>query len=103
MSPQKQAPTNPDVDLVIVFRAGPTHDHKFLSKHEAHAAAEAAEAEYLRLLETLRNVGGMRVSGKRGQKNGQILVFVWAPPKRLSKLMQRERCVSMRCGTITMK
>ncbi|EJD07576.1 DUF590-domain-containing protein [Fomitiporia mediterranea MF3/22] len=86
------SPSNsPKVDLILVFRASNTNSsYKPLSKQETREDAQASETEYTRLLETLRNAG-LRASGKRGQKNGQLLIFVWSPATRLAKLVQRER------------
>ena len=79
----------PKVDIILVFRAS----NATLSKQEAREDADAAEKEYTLLLNTLRDAG-LRATGKRGQKNGQILVFVWASSMKLAKLVQRERYVS---------
>lgn len=93
VTPPTPSPTPaPKVDLILVFRTSANPTQKFLSKQEAREDAAASEAEYTRLLQTLGNAG-LRASGKRGQKNGQVLVFLWAPAARLEKLVQRERCV----------
>ena len=84
-------PSTPHVDLVVVFRASPA-TRIFLSKHAAREDAAAAEAEYTRLLATLRNAGLM-AAGRRGQKNGQILILVHAPMDKLAKLAKMERYV----------
>ncbi|KAL5513194.1 hypothetical protein ACEPAH_3592 [Sanghuangporus vaninii] len=76
----------PKVDVILVFRASSTT----LSKQEAREDAEEAEKEYALLLKTLRGAG-LRATGKRGQKSGQVLVFVWASSTKLAKLVQRER------------
>ncbi|KAI5124246.1 hypothetical protein M0805_005095 [Coniferiporia weirii] len=84
--------TTPQVDLILVFRSAPQplSSSKYVSKREVREGAAAAEAEYTRLLETLRGAG-LRACGKRGQKNGQLLVFVQAPAPKLVRLVQRER------------
>lgn len=80
----------PKVDIILVFRTSAHPTSKYPSKHEARENAASAEAEYARLLATLQGAG-LRATGKRGQKNGQVLVFVWAPTVKLAKMVQRER------------
>lgn len=61
----------PNVDLVIVFQT-PTSS---LSKQQIREEVGAAEERYTLLLETLRK-GGLRAVGRRGEKEGEILVLV---------------------------
>ena len=44
------------------------------------------------LLEVLKN-GRLQVVGKRGEKEGQLLVLVQCPESTLTRLVQRERYV----------
>lgn len=85
-------PNSPKVDLVLVFRS--SSPHKTLSKQEIRDEADAAEAEYSRLLATLKDAG-LQATGRRGQKNGQVLVLVWSPMAKLVRMIQRERCVAL--------
>ncbi|KAG8929463.1 hypothetical protein FRC02_005555 [Tulasnella sp. 418] len=70
----------PPVDLVIVFRT------------DAKSKQKAADAEqaYTRLITALKN-GGLIVTGKRGTKDGEALVFVSAPAELLANMVQKER------------
>lgn len=82
----------PKVDLVLVFRSGllqPTS--KYTSKQEIKENALAAQAEYERLLSKLKGAG-LHATGRRGQKNGQLLVLIWAPSSKIARMVQRERC-----------
>lgn len=79
---------SPKVDIILVFRAS----QPSASKQDTRKDAAEAETEYTRLLDTIRRAG-LRASGKRGQKNGQVLVFIWAPADKLARLVKRERCV----------
>lgn len=83
-------PNTPQVDLVLVFRSAPAVASKYLSKQATRDNAAEAEAEYSRLLATLKEAG-FQATGRRGQKNGQIIVLLWTPSSRLSKMVQRER------------
>jgi anoctamin-10 len=76
----------PHIDLVIVFRGS----SKSLSKQQALENARKAEAQYSRVIETLK-AAGLRVAGRRGEKQGHLLVLLSCPPSRLSYIMQRER------------
>lgn len=71
----------PAADLVIVFNATAK------SKPEALEA----EKEYSQLIGTLRN-GGLKAVGRRGNKDGQVLVFVSASDELLAQVVQGERC-----------
>ena len=82
----------PKVDLILVFRASAA-PLAGSNKDATRKDAEEAEREYTRLLNTIR-ASGLRASGKRGQKNGQILVFIWAPSEKLARLIKRERSAS---------
>ena len=77
----------PQVDLVLVFRSSPG---KVLSKPQARENARQATQQYTRLLEVLKN-GRLQVVGKRGEKEGQLLVLVQCPESTLTRLVQRER------------
>ncbi|KDQ06303.1 hypothetical protein BOTBODRAFT_121703 [Botryobasidium botryosum FD-172 SS1] len=70
----------PAVDLVIVFRS---HGH---SKEEI----QEAEHEYTQLIHLLDS-GGLVAAGKKGEKPGQILVLIWCPKDKLTKLVEAER------------
>lgn len=85
-------PNSPKVDLVIVFRS--SSPHTTLSKQEVRDEAQGAEAEYVKLLATFKDAG-LKATGRRGQKNGQILILVWSPMAKLVRIVQRERCVSI--------
>lgn len=89
-------PNAPKVDLTIVFRAG----SKSLSKQEARDNALAAEAEYAQLITALKD-GGLKATGRRGEKSGQLLVLIWAPSPKLMALVQRERYVGFLIATLT--
>lgn len=79
------------VDLVLVFRSSPG---KVLSKPQARENARQASEQYRRLLQTLKN-GGLRAVGKRGEREGQLLVLVSCPRSILTRLAQRERYRSL--------
>lgn len=79
-------PGAPHVDLIIVFNA----TSKGFSKQEIRDNAGAAEAEYSRLLSVLKE-SGLKATGRRGEKFGQLLVFVWSPNSKLAHLVFRER------------
>ena len=87
----------PLVDLILVFRSDTCVPSSSFAKVSASATkrlltenAQAAEEEYMRLLSTLRG-GGLLATGRKGAKNGQILVLVWAPWETLKKLVVEER------------
>ena len=77
----------PQVDLVLVFRSSPG---KVLSKPQARENARQATQQYTRLLDVLKQ-GGLRAVGKRGERDGQLLVLVSCPRSTLVRLAQRER------------
>ena len=79
----------PQVDLVLVFRSSPG---KVLTKPQARENARQAAQQYTRLLEVLKS-GRLHAVGKRGEKEGQLLVLVHCPESTLTRLVQRERCV----------
>ncbi|KAI0718077.1 DUF590-domain-containing protein [Cerioporus squamosus] len=81
----------PQVDLVLVFRSSPG---KVLSKPQARENARQATQQYTRLLDVLKN-GRLQAVGKRGEKEGQLLVLVQCPESTLARLVQRERLL---CG-----
>ena len=77
---------HPLVDLVIVFR-GSSRSH---SKRQVLQDAQKAEQQYSHLLNTLKGAG-LQVVGRRGERQGHVLVLVWCPKSLLSNLVQRER------------
>lgn len=76
------------VDLVVVFQAA----QKTVSKQQTIDNAQKAEQQYKRLLERL-SVAGLQAVGRRGEKPGQILVFVSCPEDNLNRLAHRERYI----------
>lgn len=76
----------PNVDLVIVFKATSIT----LSKQQARDDALRAEQQYSKLLEMLTK-SGLRAVGRRGEKEGHLLIFVFCPPGLLASLVYRER------------
>ncbi|KAI0831862.1 DUF590-domain-containing protein [Trametes gibbosa] len=87
----------PQVDLILVFRSSPG---KVLSKPQARENARQATQQYTRLLEALKN-GRLHVVGKRGEKEGQLLVLIQCPQSTLTRLVQRERYSDFLCGLPT--
>ncbi|KAI0675957.1 DUF590-domain-containing protein [Trametes maxima] len=87
----------PQVDLVLIFRSSPG---KVLSKPQARENARQAAQQYTRLLEVLKN-GRLHAVGKRGEKEGQLLVLVHCPQSTLTRLVQRERYSDFLCGLPT--
>ena len=83
-------PDCPHVDLVVVFNAA----NDAYSKEELREKAEAAEAEYSRLLNSLKD-SGLKATGRRGEKAGQLLIFIWSPMDKLANLVYRERCAQI--------
>jgi len=77
----------PKVDLVVAFRARPP---KAVSKQEIREEVAKAERQYSNLIETLSH-GGLNAVGRRGEKQGHILVFVSCPPIVIDRLVKRER------------
>jgi anoctamin-10 len=75
----------PHVDLVIVFRGS----SKAVFKQQVLDEARKAEGQYSRLIKTLK-AAGLRAVGRRGEKQGHLLVFVSCPQSRLSNIVQRE-------------
>lgn len=76
----------PHVDLVIVFKTNKIT----LSKQQAREDAVKAEEQYSKLLTTLKQSGLLAV-GRRGQKDGELVILVSSPPKTLAGLVHRER------------
>ena len=76
----------PSVDLVIVFRGS----SKLLSKQEIQKGVQKAEEQYARLLSTLKGAG-LRVVGRRGERQGVVLILVSCPQSHLSNLIRHER------------
>lgn len=70
----------PAADLVIVFRG---------SARTKQGAIDA-EAQCTHLMETLTK-GGLTAVGRRGTRDGQVLIFVKAPDTLLAQLVQSER------------
>ncbi|KAK7687670.1 hypothetical protein QCA50_008885 [Cerrena zonata] len=77
----------PRVDLVIVFNASPG---KTFSRSHARQVAQQAEQQYVKLLDALQK-GALRAVGKRGEREGQLLVLVSCPGPLLKRLAFRER------------
>ncbi|KAF8511795.1 DUF590-domain-containing protein [Hysterangium stoloniferum] len=73
----------PPVDFVLVFRK----NIAVLSKQQAVEEAQNATAAYSRLIKTLSDAN-FKVTGRRGEKDGEILVLVWTPPTKLAELVQ---------------
>ncbi|EMD39002.1 hypothetical protein CERSUDRAFT_81791 [Gelatoporia subvermispora B] len=87
----------PQADLVLVFRSSPG---KVLSKPQARENARQATQQYTRLLDVLKQ-GGLRAVGKRGERDGQLLVLVSCPRNTLVRIAQRERHSDFLCGLPT--
>lgn len=77
----------PKVDLVLVFRSS---SGKIEPKALARQNTRQASEQYAKLLQTLKR-GGLQAVGKRGERDGQLLVMVSCPPALLKRLAQRER------------
>lgn len=77
----------PHVDLVVVFRASAG---KVLSRPQARENARTAERQYTRLLDVLKR-GHLHAVGKRGEREGQLLVLVSCPRPTLADIARRER------------
>ena len=75
-----------DIDLVIVFKASSIH----LTKQQARLDAQQAEDQYTRLLLSLRNAG-LHAVGRRGERQGQLLILVSCSDPQLLQLVQRDR------------
>ncbi|KAI0272381.1 calcium-activated chloride channel-domain-containing protein [Gloeopeniophorella convolvens] len=76
----------PHVDLVVVFRASAVH----YSKQQARDDAKQAEEQYTRLL-TLLRTSGLQAVGRRGERQGQLVILVRSSDQQLHRLVQRER------------
>lgn len=63
-----------------------------MSRPQARENTRQAAQQYTRLLEVLKS-GHLQVVGKRGEKEGQLLVLVQCPEDTLKRLVQRERYV----------
>ncbi len=81
----------PKVDLVLVFRSS-TGNSQVQPKALARQNARQATEQYTRLLQALKR-GGLQAVGKRGERDGQLLVLVSCPSVLLKRLAQRERYV----------
>ncbi|KAF8309277.1 DUF590-domain-containing protein [Clavulina sp. PMI_390] len=66
------------VDLVVLFRSEASKDD-----------VKAASDEYTKLLQTLKD-GGLKATGKKGDKRGRILVFVNCSEAKLSELVKHD-------------
>lgn len=77
----------PKVDLVLVFRSS---SGKVVPKTLARQNARQASEQYAKLLAALKR-GGLSAVGKRGERDGQLLVLVACPAELLRRLAQRER------------
>lgn len=86
----------PQVDLVLVFRASASGNSKVQPKPLARQNARQASEQYAKLLNALKK-GGLQAVGKRGERDGQLLVLVSCPSVLLKRLAQRERCVVYLC------
>lgn len=82
----------PQVDLVLVFRSSASGSSKVQPKALARQNARQASEQYAKLLNALRK-GGLQAVGKRGERDGQLLVLVSCPSIVLKRLAQRERYV----------
>lgn len=77
----------PTVDLVLVFRSSSGKiEPKVLARQNARQASE----QYGKLLQALKS-GGLLAVGKRGERDGQLLVLVQCPSTLLKRLAHRER------------
>lgn len=85
-----------DIDLIIVFKASSIH----LTKQQARIDAQHAEDQYTRLLQSLRNAG-LHAVGKRGERQGQLIVLVSCPDHQLQQLLQRGRYSDFLHGLLT--
>ncbi|KAI0085807.1 DUF590-domain-containing protein [Irpex rosettiformis] len=79
----------PKVDLVLVFRSS-TGNSQVQPKALARKNARQASEQYAKLLQVLKQ-GGLQAVGKRGERDGQLLVLVSCPSVLLKRLAQRER------------
>ena len=79
---------NLPVDLVLVFKS----TTRTSSRQEIKENAERAKVEYDELLDTLRRAG-LEATGRRGERGGDVLVFIWCPVVKLVDLARRERRV----------
>lgn len=77
----------PKVDLVVVFRSS---SGKIEPRALARQNARQASEQYAQLLQALQR-GGLQAVGKRGERDGQLLVLVACPPALVKRLAQRER------------
>ncbi|KAI0759326.1 DUF590-domain-containing protein [Irpex lacteus] len=89
----------PKVDLVLVFRSS-TGNSQVQPKALARQNARQATEQYTRLLQALKR-GGLQAVGKRGERDGQLLVLVSCPSVLLKRLAQRERHSDFLCGLPT--
>ncbi|KAL4252126.1 DUF590-domain-containing protein [Abortiporus biennis] len=85
----------PSVDLIIVFRSAVAG--RVLTKTQARQNTREAERQYTKLLEVLKG-GGLKAVGKRGEREGQLLVLISCPSVLLKALARRERYSDFLCG-----
>ncbi|TFY71282.1 hypothetical protein EVG20_g1738, partial [Dentipellis fragilis] len=87
---------HPDVDLVVVFKAS----IKTFSRSQAREDAQHAEAQYTRLIDLLHK-SGLQAVGRRGERQGQLLVLLRCSCQQLLRLIQRERHSDFLYGLIS--
>ncbi|KAJ3566882.1 hypothetical protein NP233_g6723 [Leucocoprinus birnbaumii] len=78
---------HPEDSLIIIFQA-PSRAKK--SKQQIKDDARKSEKQYTSLISTLKDAG-LKAIGKRGELDGQILVFVTWAQEHLDDLVRRER------------
>ena len=74
------------VDLVLTFK-GTSHPH---SKKQASEEVQSAVEEYTRLINTLTSAG-LKATGRRGSGQGQLMIIIWTPPRKLAQLFEKQR------------
>lgn len=74
------------VDLVLTFK-GTSHS---FSKQKASEDIQSAEQEYTCLISTLKDAG-LKATGRRGEGHSQLMVLIWAPPRKIAQLFQKQR------------
>lgn len=85
-------PSSP-VDLVLIFTAS----SRPLSKQQASEDVQSAVEEYTRLINTLTHAG-LKATGRRSEKPGQLMILVWTPPRKLAQLFETQRHVDFLLG-----
>jgi anoctamin-10 len=74
------------VDLVLTFEG----TSRPVTKQQACEDVQSAMEEYTRLINTLTNAG-LKATGRRGEKQGQLMVLIWTPPRKLAQLFETQR------------